>query len=331
MATKLSSLLKSKTGGLGAYGGNTTEQNVERGKVWTYSNGNICSTFYQGFCWIAPGNGTAVIEVWGAAGSSARMCCCGAGLPGNPGAYAKKTISVSAGCYICGYTGQPCMNGDALCFRGCSEYSGLVWFGCNGQTGCLCAQGGMGGVSMCSTGTSMWCCYINQGFCGTQSPSGCDNCGLICNYGPPSSYKWIAQAFGGDVNCCGGFSCMGFWGCCPSCICQTTQYVAISPGLFSKGQSYAVFSQETTNGMANWSGQGWHQQMHAVSALSRWPTQGAPYAACWNGAVGCGCYENNGCVKTNPIGVPGSATFPCDAVRDEAFSGGEGAVRIRFY
>ena len=328
---KLSSLLKSKTGALGAYGGNATEQNVERGKVWNYANGNICGSFCNGFCWIAPAAGTAVIEIWGASGSSARMCCCGGGLPGNPGAYAKKTITVAAGCYICGQPGQPCMNGDALCFRGCSDASGLVWFGCNGQSGCLCAQGGQGGTTFCSTGTSLWCCFFANGFCGTCNVVGSDNCGLICNYGAGSSRGWIAYAFGGDINCCGGFSCTGFWGCYPQCICQFTQYVQVSPGLYSTGRSTAVFATENTDGQANWSGQGWHQQMHAVSALSRWPSQGVPYAACWQGALACGCYENEGCVKTNPIGVPASPAFPCDQVRDEAHTGGEGAVRIRFY
>jgi hypothetical protein len=328
---KLSSLLKSKTGALGAYGGNTTEQNVERGKVWNYASGNICGSFCNGFCWIAPAAGTVVIEIWGASGSGARMCCCGGGLPGNPGAYAKKTITVAAGCYICGQPGQPCMNGDALCFRGCSDSSGLVWFGCSGQSGCLCAQGGQGGTTFCSTGTSLWCCFYANGFCGTFNTAGSDNCGLICNYGAGSGRGWIAYAFGGDINCCGGFSCTGFWGCYPQCICQFTQYVQVSPGLYSKGQSTAVFATENTDGQANWSGQGWHQQMHAISALSRWPSQGVPYAACWNGALACGCYENEGCVKTNPIGVPATPAFPCGDVRDEAHSGGEGAVRIKFY
>jgi hypothetical protein len=28
--------------------------------------------------------------MWGAAGSGAEMCCCGGGIPGNPGGYARK-------------------------------------------------------------------------------------------------------------------------------------------------------------------------------------------------------------------------------------------------
>ena len=50
-------------------------------------------------------NGTAIIEVWGAGGSGARMCCCGDGLTGNAGAYVKKTITVETGDTMTGCTG----------------------------------------------------------------------------------------------------------------------------------------------------------------------------------------------------------------------------------
>jgi len=70
------------------------EDNLEKGRIWVYSEGNMYTGFCNGFCWKPPGTGTAVIEIWGAAGSGAKMCCCGAGLPGNPPAYVKKTVCV---------------------------------------------------------------------------------------------------------------------------------------------------------------------------------------------------------------------------------------------
>ena len=35
------------------------------------------------------GGGEATIEMWGAGGSGARMCCCGGGIPGNAAGYPK--------------------------------------------------------------------------------------------------------------------------------------------------------------------------------------------------------------------------------------------------
>ena len=79
MAT-LKSLIRSKDQAL--YG---DEENLERGEIYSYTPGTDYNNFCQGVCWVAPANGTAVIEIWGAGGSGAKMCCCGFGLPGNPG------------------------------------------------------------------------------------------------------------------------------------------------------------------------------------------------------------------------------------------------------
>ena len=54
------------------------EDNLEKGRIWVYTDGNMYSSFCNGFCWRSPGTGCIVIEAWGAAGSGAQMCCCGA-------------------------------------------------------------------------------------------------------------------------------------------------------------------------------------------------------------------------------------------------------------
>ena len=107
------------------------EDNLEKGRIWVYQDGNMYSAFCNGFCWRSPGTGCIVIESWGAAGSGAQMCCCGAGLPGNAPAYVKKCLCVIAGNYVCGYIGRSCNNSSALCFRGCSEASCVCWYGCS--------------------------------------------------------------------------------------------------------------------------------------------------------------------------------------------------------
>jgi len=106
------------------------EDNLEKGRIWVYSDGNMYSSFCNGFCWTARACGKAVIEIWGAAGSGAEMCCCGAGLPGNAPGYVKKCICVTPGNYVCGYVGRSCNNADDLCFRGCSESTCVRWTGC---------------------------------------------------------------------------------------------------------------------------------------------------------------------------------------------------------
>ena len=62
------------------------EENLETGYIYSYTSGTNYSKFCNGICWTARVDGTATIEVWGAGGSGARMCCCGDGLPGNAGA-----------------------------------------------------------------------------------------------------------------------------------------------------------------------------------------------------------------------------------------------------
>jgi hypothetical protein len=303
------------------------EQNLEKGTVFVFSPGTQYTEFCTGFCWQAPGTGTAVIEAWGPGGSGARMCCCGGGVPGNAGAYAKRTVPVCAGKFITGIPGFSCGNASALCFRGCSLPTQLCWQGADDANGCMCAQGGAGGRSYCSTSTSLFCCYRAGGFCSTGPYN--NNCGLICNYFPGI---WIGCGYGGDVNCCGGFSCASFLGCAPNCVCCFQYHIAMPAGYFScGGGSTVTYGTENENRHSAWSGQGLNQFFSALGGHNRTPTRGIPMSYCWRSDRSCGCYDMQGCMLYLPPGVGGMPPSPCADVRDHGIRGGMGAVRIRFF
>ena len=318
MAYKLSDVLQSRA----IY----DEENLPRGKIYVFGHGNMYSAAgINAFCWKPPGSGTAVIELWGAGGSGARMCCCGVGIPGNPGAYAKKTITVDATCYVTGTVGISCGNTD-LCFRGCSTNSGVCWFG-SGTNGCICVQGGKGGVSYCGTTTSMWCCFSGNGFC-----SCCHNpgCGIICNSCPGG---WIACAYGSaDYLCCGGWSCMIFNECGGSAnYCGYMPAPATPYGFWATCAAATVYPLNSGNFTPNWSGSGGGgSHLSALGNLGKNPVGNALFTNCYSGYA-YGCYESNGCIPFSPPGHPGGGAVPQGDVRDMGYRGGNGAVRITFF
>jgi len=106
------------------------EDQLEKGRIWVYGDGNEYTGLCNGFCWKPPGCGLAVIEIWGAGGSMGRGCCCGMSVPPNPGAYAKKCICVCPSNYVCGFIGRACGDTPAYC-RGYSEAVCICWFGCS--------------------------------------------------------------------------------------------------------------------------------------------------------------------------------------------------------
>jgi len=300
-----------------------TEENLEKGRIYVYTPGTNYSRLWCGFCFHPDTSGTAVVEIWGAGGSGAEMCCCGFGTPGNAGAYVRKTVSMAPGDFICGYIGQSCGNATALCFRGCSEAT-QVRFCIGGQETCACAEGGKGGLTYCSTNSSYYCCYRANGFCVTRTDN--DNCGIVCNQ---CSGSWIACAYGGDVNCPGKISCVSAFGCYPSCVCLFIDHVPTPAGMFSKEGAMMSYTRENNNDFAQWSGSGHHQHL-GVLGSGRFPRGGIPWATCWGASKACGCYENDGCVPVMPIGTGGRGPNPCPGVRDHAIRGGHGGVRIRF-
>ena len=74
----------------------SSEENLESGRIYSFSEGNTYTKACNCWCWCPTTTGSAVIEVWGAGGSGAKMCCCGNGLPGNSGAYSKTTKAMTA-------------------------------------------------------------------------------------------------------------------------------------------------------------------------------------------------------------------------------------------
>lgn len=383
------------------------EDNLEKGRIWVYHEGTMYTSFCNGFCWRAPGTGYVQIDVWGAAGSGAQMCCCGAGLPGNAPAYLRKCICVISGNYICGYIGRSCNNSSALCFRGCSEASCVCWFGCshnnlneggqlwdgtddlvgpnvwgwgaagadsfsleevnvegrgnrsnllganqgqcccntgqcctagrnggNFTRGCLCAQGGRGGTSFCMDDKSPYSCFRTGYFCGTglgpshnMCATGRDSCGMICNW-CQNGYN-TACGYGGDINCCGLWSCVSFQGCLQTCPCLYQHHHAVAAGLFAEDGGTYTYVVDNESPMNNWSGGTVSGAMNGLKALSRSPSH-YEHFTCWNGQRTCGCYEMQGCMTFLPVGVPGGPPLPCPSVRDHAGRGGLGAVRVKF-
>lgn len=394
------------------------EDNLEKGRIWVYSDGNMYSGFCNGFCWKPPGCGIATIEAWGSGGSGAKMCCCGASVSGNPGAYVKKTICVCPTNYVCGYVGRSCNNADSLCFRGCSEASCVCWYGCSqlslfesgmqpkcqeswkgnnpwgwgnssgdpiaatavnspmqsyiGDTmgnkgsstqasgaactdscfsqccssavcggsftnGCLCAQGGKGGLSYCMDDKSAYQCFITGGHCGSRvgprhnmCDPGHSGCGIICNMcNDGGGIGFIACGYGGDVNCCGSFSCSGFFGCLQTCPCLHVYTHAGPPGQFSTEGGLTSYTPEGDSPQSSWAGSAKMGSMNGMMALSRQPSA-VVHNSCWNNNRTCGCYEMEGCYQFVPYGWPGAGAMPCPGVRDQAGRGGMGMVRIKY-
>jgi len=305
----------------------SNELNLENGRIFAYQPGTGGSGFITGgFKWNSPGTGTALIEIWGASGSSSRMCCCGVGLPGNPGAYSSRTIAVTNGCSVCGSVGFSCNNGSTLAFRGCSEPSGVCWQG-NGTNGCMCAQGGSSGCSPAVTAASPYCCFVALGFCNTNLGTGC---GLICNR---TSTTFIPEAFGGTTNLPGGFSCVSILDCNACCFCCITWHVTTSPRVFANNGAVISHKYDSGSGAA-WSASSTGGTVAnfivSLHAASRSPNMGMPYQSCWAAHTICSCYEGQSCVQLMPYGVPGPGVFPVASVRDVGQRGGAGLVRITY-
>ena len=301
------------------------ETNLEVGYIYAWSPGTNYSNFCNGVCWTAPSDGTAIIEIWGAGGSGARMCCCGDGLPGNAGGYSRKCITVEAGDTMTGCTGMSCY-AHPLCHSGCSNATGVCWITASNGNGCMCARGGFGGWSMCTTGSSLYCCFRAQGFCTVRCAN--DNCGLVCNW---CNGAWEALAYGGDVNCCGLIGCSSFFGCCPHCKCNFQQHVPIGANLFSEEGALITFQKESDgSGMSQWSGNQLMQYYAALNLATKHPRQGNPMAYVWRADRSCGCYEMQGCNNYLPVSSGGIGPNPCPDVRDHGIRGGFGGVRIKF-
>jgi hypothetical protein len=189
----------------------------------------------------------------------------------------------------------------------------------------MCAQGGRGGVAICSTGTGGYCCYVANGFCNTLIGS---SCGIICNHCPGA---WLGCGYGGDIGCCGCISCVIFKGTGNAlCPCQTDTILATSAMVFGDRGANIIYTHDDDNEHTQWSGNGYHSAAHTLNFASKSPAGGIPFTICYNGNQQCGCYEASGCNPLFPYGVPGGQPFPCPDVRDHGRRGGHGAIRLTY-
>jgi len=340
-STSLSSILRTKYTRSDASSNQVipVEENLEKGRLWVFSEGNMMGgKFTPCICWVAPGTGTAVIEIWGAGGSSALACCCGWGLPGNAGAYSKKTVAVTSATAVRACIGLSCGNANTVCYRGRSEPT-MVCICCVGGAAthqCMCAEGGFGGLSRCATaGASSYCCAFAEGYCTTNIGSA--GCGIVCNLSTASigaigSAVSRAQAYGGDTNCQGMFSCVLYAQCAHYMSCQAIVTIAVPAGYITENGANIAYNTEDDNGSSTHNGGGLSQFLTGLNAAGKQPHHGGFKSHCMGAARrGCGCYENNGCGNWLPIGTGGLGVFTCNDVRDHGSRGGMGALRIRFY
>lgn len=245
---------------------------------------------YQENCcvaWIVPSGVTcATFEIWGGGGAGAGSCCCAGGPPGESGAYAKKTIPVSAGSCYALTLGQAtdCTNTTTGC-RGCTTYitgTGLTNF---------CAEGGYGGTSMCYPA----CCFsycscggtstttatmANSSISGTTLTIGSVSAGtvkvdmkltgsgvtanttIISGSGLSwqvdrtqtvalttitGTYPLRAQAYGGDVNMPGVPGCLWFM-CCDNG-CWNKYFIPYPAGLVNRCGGVAATNSRGINYM----------------------------------------------------------------------------------
>jgi hypothetical protein len=315
-----------------------SEENLEKGRVWMFSDGNQNGKFIGCMCWVPPTTGTAVIEIWGAGGSSAQISCCGWGIPGNSGAYSRKTIAVTPAMVIKGCIGYSCGNANITCYRGRSEPT-MICICCIGGaavTACMCAEGGYGGSSQCqSNGTANpFCCAYILGYCGTPTGTGC---GIICNLSTASitavgGAVSRAQAYGGDVNCQGNIGCAIYSACCMYAPCQYAASIPVPPGYITTNGANIWIDYEDDNYTATYNGSGVAQFYVGLNAAGKQPQTGGFKSHCMGGVNRqCGCYEQNGCGNWLPIGTGGLLVTPCAGVCDTGSRGGQGAIKIRFY
>ena len=283
--------------------------------------------------------GTVTVEIWGASGSAAGQRCCGLSIPGNPGAYSRKTFTLNGNTLNFTTTIGVACTEENLCYKGTSGPTCLCW--CLGSAnGTMCAGGGRGGVWWCSDGSrTTFCCAIealhchtifsdlphpyNPGRTGATDGAGC---GMICNIKVAGD---IPTASGGDLNLSGGISCSLFGQCNQCCNISNIYFVKTSPYRFSKEGAMIVNQQDECNMRYNFGGGGPSDLLHVLGFAGRVPTPG-PLFNCWGATRNCGCNSTaNRFQDIMPYGVPANAG---GASQESGYSygnrGGPGAVKV---
>ena len=328
MATSLSALINSRL----AKSFPPNETNLEDGQIFVFCSGRVFGCFTNCFAWYAPAAGTAKIEIWGAGGSTGCQCCCNYSVGGQSGAYVKKSVTMASGGYVCGNTGHPCMPNAGFCYPGCSEATcASICLGTADTCSCLCAQGGNGGLTACTTSTSSMCCLTGCCFSAVVSPRGMGTgCGYVC--GCRNTYH-VATAYGGDINCPGTYSCVGQWHCDTRGNRPYMNNSLAKPhGQMVSEIATAMVSEDQGTTMGNMqSGHGPSNHQKGQGSINRSSGAGMnSVGACWNSQSHCACYETWACVPFVPPAHGSSHTQGCPDVRSVGSRGGLGYVRILF-
>jgi hypothetical protein len=290
--------------------------------------------------WSSPNTtGTVIVEVWGASGSSPNGSCCGVSLPGNSGAYSKKTFSLGGNTLHLSTTlGTSCTNSDC-CFKGTSLPTCLCY--CLGSTnGTMCAGGGRGGVWWCIDGsTSFICCAAQANYCHTLmsalplpynpgSFSDHAGCGMVCNITVAGD---IPTSSGGDINCPGGISCTLNTLCQGNCCNHNFLYFSeTSAGLHSeKGVMLAVaYHYDSAHHEVGGAGP-WELLAH-YQEVAREPI-GSPLTSCVGENHYCPCTQNNNLyAQFLPHGLGGPAITNIHGGITWGIRGGSGAEKITY-
>lgn len=323
------------------------ETNIETGVVSVFIPHSTQYTDHHSLTrtWSSPNvTGTVVVELWGASGSAPGLHRCGLSIPGNPGAYSKKTFILNGNTlHFSTNIGVAC-NNEEVSFSGGNSYKGtsgptcLCW--CLGSAnGTVCAGGGRGGVGWCSDGsTTTFCCAIQANYCHTNF---CDlprpyyheditggngqGCGMICNILVASD---PATASGGDLNLSGGISCSLFGMCNQCCKIPNVHFVKTSPYRFSKKGVMLINQHDECNMRYNFGGEGPSDLLQMLGFAGRTPSPG-PLFNCWGATRVCGC--NSAAMRYQdvmPYGVPANASGSQNDAYNYGARGGPGAVKI---
>lgn len=305
------------------FGVTRREQNLEEGEIIIYTNNaafpNDTSTL---FCWVADAPGKVVIEAWGAGGSSSGGCCCGTTMPGNPGAYAKKTLNVIPGDIITGNPGAACGNPSTNCCRGTGIPTCVVILA-GGDCMCMCVESGGTGVWACGTGTSGFCCIgVGRSNCATECGPGF---GWICNTAPGD-----AVAYGGDINYNGGFTCTYQCAATGSAVAGAfmTYVIPHAPGLISDGPGKIIFRAGDLGSASN-EHHSTAAYYSAIIGAARQQLNTIPEFNCYN-TLDCNCYDYSGCYAKAPPSFPGIGSYTSGGRQAHGDRGGVGLVKIKF-
>ena len=282
---------------------------------WMFSGQPTCQD------WVAPADGKAIIEIWGAGGSSGIICCCGFGIPGNAGAYVKTEI-----CLAQDESVHYCVARGTYDNAVCCGYRGCATCFCVTNKACGYAEGGYEGRAICNNSGQAYCCAVcTPGVCRLCEWN--PGCGTAINCNPVATGAVVdAGSFTSNTKIISGpQSCITITCCCDGQNHWNHVHMAYPGGI--KGLCGGTVSFRP--GMCN------------SAEASRWSAQSALNRAI-NGVSGtrrmcyaapsneCGCYDTATCHGTIGIGVGAPSVLVCGGQRVNSAAGGAGAIRITF-